>query len=211
MLEALLRSIENKHQTFVIFKATTPDFRKGYTKLGLALKKDEHYIEETNLKQNLLDAMDTKQTCFMVDDDIIYKDFKFPEIKPIETYSLRLHKGISNPLHFNYAMSLDGNVFRTEDIRTIIKNLNFTNPNQLEAQLQGSFGHAFEMKYGKGHLIGFSHTRVSDGSHCHYTGMYSDEELNSRYLAGEIIDFEAMNIKPTDNVHTSMPYIFKTQ
>ena len=211
MLEALLRSLGNKYETYTIFKATAPEFRKGYKKLGFTAKKGKGYVDETDLKKDLLNAFQgTEQICLMVDDDIVFDNsFVIPELNRNETYSLRMHKKIKNTIHYNYHISLDGNIFMTADIKQHINAIEFKTPNQLESRLQGAFGKIFKMSYGEGYLIGFNHTRCAIDSGCFFSGLYSDEELNKRFLNGEIIDFEAMQIKQIDNVHSSQLYQFK--
>ncbi len=212
MVDALLRSIyeyaKSKVEVTVIFKATTKEFRDGYFECAF-IHQEIYFKKEIDLKRNLLDELSYPQTCFMVDDDIAYSDFIIPILNvPFETHSLRLHSSIKNPLHFDYKISLDGNIFRTEDIIPLIKQIQFINPNELESRLQGGFGSKFQQTHNNGHLIGFNHTRVSDSSGCAFTGIYTDAELNDRYLRGERIDFKAMNIRPTNNVHSSQEYKF---
>lgn len=218
MLDALLRSIlkcmiEN-YQINVICKMTNPSFHYAYNlcKNEFWGKDIKFYFEDSmdNFKKVLMGHRSAyhNQVAFMVDDDIVFKQFKYPVLKPFETYSLRLHSGIQNPVHFSYTMSVDGNVFRWEDIYPLLGQIEFNNPNDLEKRLQGGFGSKFTQKYGEGHLIGFNHTRVSEGSKCSFTGIYTDEELNARYIGGERIDFEKMNITRTGDVHTSKEYKF---
>ncbi len=235
-LEALLRSLQkNKYNIQIIYLAENNFYQNGYDKLFKEINRvDVTYIKETTLKFNVLHQLINNHNnliAFMVDDDIVYdnifpvggiaepimcdnniiKDSDLPQVilKQNECYSLRLHSGIKNPIHFQYTMSLDGNVFRQKDIRPLIDSIEFNNPNQLESALQGRFGHNFKMKYGKGHLIGFNHNRVSSTSHCAFTNEFSEEYLNKLYLTGLLIDFEAMNIIPSNDVHTTKKYLFK--
>jgi len=217
-LEALLRSLPSEKLAItVIYTCTSNFYQKGYDKIIEGIDESLYHVifskENSNFgfREKLQKALNSEYLIsFMVDDNIVY-DSSFPGIslKQNECYSLRLHKGIKNPTHYNYTMSLDGNVYRIKDIHPLINNLNFDNPNQLESALQGRYGTNFKMKYGKGYLIGFNHNRVSNTSHCAFTGDFSEQELNKKFMDGYIIDFEAMCLKPTSNVHTSQKYLFK--
>ena len=217
-LEALLRSLPTRNiDIVVIYKTTANLYQKGYDKIIGSINEDFHHVifskESLNFgfRQRLIQSFYYDGLIsFMCDDDIVY-DNNFPEIrlKQNQCYSLRLHQGIKSPIHFNYTMSLDGNVYRTKDIAPIIDNIMFDNPNQLESTLQGRYGNNFKMRYGKGYLIGFNHNRVSDTSHCHFTGHFSEHKLNQMFLDGFIIDYEVMHIKPINNVHSSQKYLFK--
>lgn len=232
MLDALLRSIstyikrsESDYFISVIYRATNKKYIEAYKWLELQQtvhspnkhighfeNQEVYFLPEWDFRKNLLNMYSPyyDKVCFMVDDDIIYSEFKFPsELKPFQTHSLRLHKGIKNPIHFNYNISLDGNIFNWADIRPLLYKIEFNNPNELESRLQGGFGKLFTQTYDEGHIMGFNHTRVSEGSKCSFTSKYTDEKLNDMYLSGERIDFESMNIGPTSDVHTSMEYKFK--
>jgi len=214
-LDALLRSLPTNSDISIIYMATNGRYQKGYDKLIDIYKYDFFKQDQKHdLKHLLLQIFifhnNHEYLSFMVDDDIVY-DNNFPGIKlnQNECYSLRLHPGIDNIIHYTYTMSLDGNIYRTKDIDKLIIQINFDNPNQLESALQGRYGKNFKMLYGKGHLIGFNHNRVSDSSHCAFTGCFNEEYLNKLFLMGFYIDFESMKLSQTNNVHTSQKYLFK--
>jgi len=161
------------------------------------------------LKKNILDNMDTKIVVFFTDDDIV---FRKPEPMPINRYhcySLRLGLNIKNHVHFDYPMSLDGHFFNSLDIKPFISSIEFSNPNKLESKLHHSYSKFFNVVFNYQSLVGVCHNRVSDTSHCHFTGKYPAEMLNKMFLEGKRIDWENMDFSDLDNVHCEIDYKFK--
>ena len=90
MLEALLRSLNNKYDIYIIYKFTNSGFQAGYEKLiWNNTNNNIHYILEHNFKNDLLNIMkEIEQVCFMVDDDIVFdNNFVIPELEKFETKS----------------------------------------------------------------------------------------------------------------------------
>lgn len=205
-LDLLLRSVSVPFDTIrVIYTADTPGFRFGY-----AICRKEHdvnFIREENLKQDTLNAIKGGLNCFLVDDDVFYRKLeKLPEIESKQVYSLRLHDKISRK-HFDYKHSLDGNIYREEDIRPIIESIDFNNPNELEARMQRFKD--FELLHGEGYMVGVPHNRVSKGSKCHFSGRYSEVDLNGKYLHGKRLEVDPKEFENLTDVHKEIEYAFR--
>ncbi len=207
-LDCLLRSIE-KNMPFVnpviIYKNTSAFYSAGYNKI-----QTRWLLKEKNLKKDILDFMTTEYTCFLVDDDIVFDNVnRIPKLNKNQTYSIRLGPNIKNKKHLNYPFSLDGNFFLTYNIKPLIKSIDFSNPNKLESMLHHRFSKNWHTIYNKQRLVGICHNRVSNTSHCSFTGKYSEENLNQMFIDGQVIDFENMDFSNINNVHSEIDYKFK--
>lgn len=115
---------------------------------------------------------------------------------------------------WGYPMSVDGNVYRTEMIKRLISNLNFTNPNSFEAALDsakvGPLMPSHMACYLDGpKLVNIPANRVQHQYKNRFADGYSAEELNTFYLAGKEIDIEAYDgIKPS-TCHVPVELILK--
>jgi hypothetical protein len=211
-LDALLRSLEDhlrlNFNHIVIYTYTNDEFKKGYE---MAEKRHPNvkFVHETNLKKDILSCMVTLQISFMVDDQIMYKESPLIKVLGDHTcFSLRL--GCSVPqVHKDYPISLDGHVFRTNEIKPLIESISFNNPNKFESLLQ-KYKDKFKVTFDYQCMIGIPHNRVSAKSHCHFSGMYTTKILNDYYLDGYIIDYEKMDFSNIKNVHKEIEFKFKS-
>lgn len=115
----------------------------------------------------------------------------------------------------NYPLSLDFHLFRTLEIKKLISKISFFNPNTLEGNLQ-----IFDT-YPKTKIASFKHSimvnspsNIVNETHPNRYGEQfgiSSEELNKRYLGGEIIDFESLSFENIVCPHQEIPFIFKKQ
>ena len=154
---------------------------------------------------------ESKQITFLCDDDIFYRNvIAPPSLKPFHTWSTRLGKNVSPPMHHCYNVSLDGNIFNTKDILPLMQGIQYKNPNKLEAYLT-PFHEKFTMSWNRQCLVGIPHNKVSTTSNCWDTGKYSVKELNERFRNGERIDIEAMDYENITDVHSDINLVFKTQ
>jgi len=206
-LECLLRSVKKNCDHFdniyVIYWCSDESYREGYK-----LIKGAALVEEVYLKQNVLYLMDEEYVCFMVDDQICFKEVKcIPELKKKQVFSMRLGNNVRG--HHNYPLSVDAHVYRTQDIKPLMESIKFDNPNKLETYLQ-RFKKGWEILYEDQCFISIPHNRVSEGSHCFTTNRYPPSLLNERFLKGERIDFESMNFSDIGDVHKDIDYKFKT-
>ena len=115
---------------------------------------------------------------------------------------------------WGYPMSLDGHIFRSQDILPLIRSIDFKNPNSLEARLAGR---ALEMSlifcYSSAKIINLPVNRVQTLNKNH-AGLYhptSIEELNRRFLSREQLSLEAvMKAKGFNAPHFELPLVFET-
>lgn len=110
-LELLLRSMKQffresiVYKPSIIYKASTPDFQKGYDKLK-EIHTEFNYIPETNFRDNVLACLSDyskNYTVFFVDDNVFVAPFSpmdrefhhWTERLNISTLSLRMHPGVT--------------------------------------------------------------------------------------------------------------------
>jgi hypothetical protein len=122
------------------------------------------------------------------------------------------HSPCENP---GYALSLDATIFHRDTILPLINKVQFSNPNQLEGALS-QFSHTAEigdfMAAPKHSLIFCNTLNVTASSYGAPNGRFhpmSLEELNLRYLNGEIFDLEAMNFDNVVSTHQEILPQFK--
>lgn len=170
---------------------------------------------------------DDKYTVFFVDDitfknefDLTNEEIKiFSEDKNILCYSLRLHPNLnfcyainrkmpklkSNIWNwrgqigdFGYPMSLDGHIFRTNEILNLLIKLDYNNPNELESKLAGVPINKTKMICSnKSSIVNIPYNRVQHqfkNRHGKVTAKY----LNDKFLDGYRISNE--NIDGVDNI-----------
>ena len=75
-----------------------------------------------------------------------------------DVYSLRLGDNIKD--HKDYPISLDGHIFRGQDILPLIQSIEFENPNKLESRLQ-KYKNRFTLYWTEQVLIGITDNKVS--------------------------------------------------
>jgi len=117
---------------------------------------------------------------------------------------------------FGYALSIDAHVMRSADLSRIVGDAAFGNPNHFEDALAA--GRVVLAKdrprlasYSSSRYVNIPSNRVNE-THPNRTGTlhaYSPDELNERYLAGERIDWQAMDYSGVNAAHCELPYVFK--
>ena len=123
------------------------------------------YSKGEDFKREVIEAMDRRYTCFLVDDIVWINGIdhrtwqRFKSWPHVMCLSLRMHFGITysytkdikltppkiyhgnvwcwvdEPSYWGYPMSVDGHIFRTAEIKPLIESLEFGNPNELEGQM----------------------------------------------------------------------------
>lgn len=164
-------------------------------------------VWEKDLKDDLLSLIPPGPVCFLVDDDVFYRDVPNVKVPHRGTFSLRLHDGIGFK-HFDYLHSVDGNIYWGKDIRPCVEAIEFTNPNKLESRLQ-RFNKDFVLDHGEGYVVNCPHNRVSDGSHCEFTGRHTAKDLNNHFLRGERLHIDPVHFENLKDVHVDIPYAFR--
>ena len=242
-LDGLLRSIEQNCDIFdrinILYKATTPDHKKAYN--ILANKHGScFFIKEENFKKDTESLIcyngffSYNHTCFLVDDCIahrkikeieklyLFKTLKFKDI----IFSLRLGLDQKNAPRimiqfdwsqekgdWNYPLSVDGHIFRTAYIDSLIKRIYFINPNKLEAGLQKFKEDAppFMACFNESMVVSIPVNKVSDTSGCSSGDKYSYsvEYLNKLFLEGKRLDYENMDFSNIRGCHQEIKFEFK--
>lgn len=118
-------------------------------------------------------------------------------------------------LDFGYPGSLDGNVFRVEDIEGCLMRRPFTNPNEMEDALAKSL--IFEANrpllasYSESVLISVP-ANVVNTTHPNRKSEMKGQSpafLNDRYLGGERIQFDQLDFSGVHAAHHELPYVLK--
>ena len=213
-LDALLRSLdEYSNDIFnnvVIYTHSDNKYRKGYNIIKKR-HRDIKFVFEKELKKDILDNMIHGVVSMMVDDMIMFKECslkEYPMLPIEECFSLRLGNNVKEP-HISYPLSLDGHIYDVDDLTAYIEMIDFNNPNELESKLQ-RYKKEWKVNYNYQCMVGLPHNRVSDKSHCKFSGLYPTEVLNRYLLDGFEINYNKMDFSNLDNVHANIDLKFKT-
>lgn len=173
-------------------------------------------FQQKGFKQTLIELIEHIQTpyiAFFVDDNICHRKVDDQEqddiltaLKEVDIFSLRLGKNISIKKHFDYKGSLDGNIYKKEDLLSLADHT-FNNPNKLEIQLCKVMKNKMMAYFDRSKVIGVPANKVSTTSTCAEMGV-SIELLETMYQAGIRIDYNSMDLH-YHNVHKSEPLRFK--
>lgn len=110
---------------------------------------------------------------------------------------------------WNYPMSLDGHLYRREDIVPYIKNLSFESPNRLEALMAESpLPQPHMICPHQSKLVGFCLNRVQD-VYQNRCGDISAESLNEKWLGGQRIALDPIMGKTFNSLHVTGPITFE--
>lgn len=238
-LDLLLTSLEQNapglFDVTVIWFADREKFLEGY-----AICAEEHpgvcFLFEDGLTYQVRHLLrDGGLMTFFTDDDVLYRRLNFiPRPLPnVICFSLRLGRNTTHCYphgrsqsvpeqfvwrwdeadgDFGYPMSLDGHVFRADDLLPLIGN--FSTPNWLEVMLMQSaseISRPFMSSFEHSHLLGVPLNRVQSDmpNRNGDTHPYSIQELNDRYLSGERIDLDALDFSDIRGAHQEIPLVFR--
>ena len=214
-LDALLRSMDvyfkDLSLVVVLWKSTTGLHKACYRSLQSRRMSHKYFFaEEVDFqKQTEWMVRTADELVFLVDDDIFYKEVpKFVKLDYRQTRSLRLGDNVNNKAHFNYTISVDGNIFRREDILPFMQKIEYKNPNELEGRLV-PYQPNFHMLTTEQYVVGVPHNKVSTNSSCKFTGEYLQDDLAKMFIEGKRIDIDAMDYSNIRGVHSNIPYKFK--
>lgn len=117
---------------------------------------------------------------------------------------------------WGYPLSVDGNVYNTEFIKTFIETLNYSNPNTLEANLDMIKNQPNVPSYlccypEAPRLINIPANRVQQTFQNRHAKGFSAEELNKIYLEGNIIDITSYEGMKPNSVHVPIELKFKKE
>jgi len=121
-------------------------------------------------------------------------------------------KWAEQELDFAYPLSAISHIFKTNFIKDLTEKISFKNPNTYEAKLQSMLNITppCMSSYKEGKVFGVPANSVND-SWTNRNGLsygYTTEDLNDKYLNGEIIDIKSM----VYNIHSAqqeIKYCFK--
>jgi autotransporter strand-loop-strand O-heptosyltransferase len=226
-LDALLESIKQNSKGIqnlsVICKYSNEEFFKGYYLVATSHPKANfiNQSETKSLKPLLLQALDPSKpyTMMLVDDDIFYRQMPFiPELENNSTYSVRLGKNCTycyaqnkaqneGELDFNYSLSLDGNIYRTEDILPRIQSIEFNTPNQLEDKLSQT--PPIKLLYANHSCLVGIPNNIVQHEYENRSENGDVEKLNKFFLSGWRININAMDFTSVRGVHQPILYKFQ--
>lgn len=208
-LHCLLNSIQSNApwlEPVVIYKTK---YYESYEILKDEFQEVE-FTEQHLFKDDFLNAIKKGHNCLLVDDDIIFRPIDEVEVlsalMECDILSLRLHEGIRDKKHFTVKSSVDGNIFKSSDLRKMAKEW-FSNPNQLEIKLTKHVEGLMMCWLNEAKVIGIPNNRVSGTSKCAHMGG-DPNTLNEMYLEGYRIDWSDMNLDHW-NVHKNEQYVLK--
>lgn len=116
---------------------------------------------------------------------------------------------------FGYPLSLDGHVMRAKDVRSLLRNERYLNPNELEQILAVGAGRLASRRllasYETSCLTGIPVNRVNE-THPNRFGVEHGipvRDLNDRYLAGERVDLGAMDFSNVVGAHQEIALVLR--
>ena len=230
-LDLLLRSMPDEFRVVceVIAKYSNPIFYDGYMKHD----PESWFCFESDFKTDLRESLAWYDplTMFLTDDDIFINPLpEIPELpdnvaclslrlNPRMNYCYTLNRKQTPPkmqpgniwnwrladADYGYPMSLDGHIFRTADILPLLENLDYHDPNSLEAALaRNPINRPMMMCFDKSVIVNNPINRVQDTIKNRY-GNVSAEWINEQYLAGRRIKLEPfIGIEP-NACHVELP------
>jgi len=118
-------------------------------------------------------------------------------------------------LDFGYPLSIDGHIFRTKEIKKLVRVINFKSPSTMEGNLQvfDYYPKELMVAYKTSRLVSFPNNVVNK-AHSNRKGekhSYSAKELNEKFLNKEKIDFESIDFKNIVGCHQELELKFKKQ
>lgn len=190
-----------------------------------------------SILRHLLNDTSDETVTFFCDDDVLYRR---PEADPrrmllderVLTVSLRLGRGnrqmliperfpvwdwtTLKPHDFGFPCSIDGHVFRVEDVLAMMGSDRIENPTALETVMAHRASLFAESRplmacFEQQCLVGVPVNRVSETSGVPFGEKYpaTTEELNRRFLGGERIDLDQLDFSGVDACHYEIPFVWK--
>jgi len=226
----------------VIYKASSEPYAQAYRSLGAnsrtrLIPESDNFRSDT---LEAIDP-DVEYTVFHTDDDVFFRAPPAEPVLPegFAGFSLRLGNNTTYcyPLNraqrvpetldvepfiawdwtradgdFSYPLSLDGHVLRTDLVLRILERCRFSNPNELERELNFR-RHLLPLL-----MLGFRDScvvsipmNIVSETHRNRSGQiaeYTVDALNARYLSGERIDLERMDFSRVRAAHEEIPVVF---
>lgn len=235
-LDLLLRSLARympAERTEIIWRASTPTFRRGYSILGIT--EGEEIDFEASLHHWLAEA--DEFVTFFCDDDIVYREVPFRPCDLLEdnqvlTVCLYLGRGNMKqkippgfpiwewgPLarhDFGYPCGVDGVTYRKDDLLRLIEMGSLANPNQMESTMMENSRLLVEERplmacFLDQYVVSVPVNRVSPVSGVPFgrTWPQPAEILNEQFLAGGRIDLDALDFSSVNSCHHEIELVWE--
>jgi len=194
-----------------------------------SVNKDFRYtlfLMDDNVFLNKVSLVDEEFDLFKKSDNIVCLSLR---LSPYIDFCYTLNRKMEKPIpakkgamiwkyknykdDWAYPMSLDGHIFKTEDLTTKLQNLNYYCPNILEGLLANNpiLKKDFMICFKESKVINIPCNRVQNVSPNLFGQKfkYDEKELNDRFLKGETIDLEAIRSAYSKySVHEEIPFTF---
>jgi hypothetical protein len=180
------------------------------------------YSPITKSKEEILNNIDSETICFSLR---LGKNCKYSHPANIN-YNLGEHTINDDIMSLNftkqpvgdlsYPLSTDGHIYKTSVLRMMLEQLNFNNPNTLEAALQKfvvlKIIPPIIKCFTESKLVSVPANLVNTTFKNRHGLEYfmSEKELEERYVGGECIDLTAMDFTDINGPHKEIKYVFKT-
>ncbi len=216
-LDGCLRSMYQRvpflDEVVVIAKGTTEEHKESYNILQ-SEHSDVMIVHETDLQMQtefLINSSSKSYLQFVMDDDLFFRDvprnLEMPGRR--ESVSLRLGENTCNKNHFDYTISLDGNIYRKGEIAMLMLNTTYENPNHLESRLV-PYQPNIKQRITEQYLVGIPHNRVSNASGCKFSNKYTTEELLQLYTDGARMQPQLMDFSNIFGPHNyNIEYVYR--
>lgn len=225
---------------FVLYRASNRRFAAGYTVLRDE-HPSVKWLEEQAFRDDLLSILDPSGLLvFHTDDDVFFADVEpFTLLDDEICFSLRLGLNIdysysldlAERLHcpsvgvdrvswdwqaqavgsFSYPLALNGHVLRAEEAGSLIAAVEFSDPNELESELQtrGEVPRPRMASFPTSRVVSIPANIVTRTFCNRHGGLHAPHELNERFLAGERIAPDAMAFNAVASCHEEIPFAYR--
>jgi hypothetical protein len=172
--------------------------------------------------KNTIDFDDKQKEIFEQDNEILCRSLR---LQPDLTHSYASKTNMVNPMFldnniylwkgesgdYGYPMSVDGHIFRTNQIFPYVLNLPYTNPNSFEGNMAIRPINLPKMIcYDKSIIINNPCNKVQTNNP-NYHGIIDVRELNKKFLDGFIISLENIDGLKNNACHQEIDLIFKNK
>jgi hypothetical protein len=114
------------------------------------------------------------------------------------------------PGDFRYPTSLDGHVYRADELRELVNSLTFNNPNELEGEMMGVGMQALKIIcYPESRVINVPANRVQDVAQNRHMRKYPAEYLMQKFYDGYRISMENLRGIKNNACHMELNYILE--
>lgn len=242
LLTSLEKNAPGVFEPTVIWRATWDRYRKSYVTCAKE-HPDTQFLQEDGLTYQVRSAITRARGlfAFFTDDDVLYRplgnwavetlgleenwicfslrlgrntDYCYPHGRKQRVPDLTPWKWAEADGDFGYPMSLDGHIYRANDLSRILGGRHFSGPNFLEEVLMagaGSLGRSLMCCYPTSRLVGIPVNRVQKKRPNRHAEKhsYSVQELNDRYQLGQRIDLDALDFSDIRGAHQELEMIFR--